>query len=159
MYLSAKLFLWSSDKDKDNELKENIKKHTGLDLEPQEISFKIFQWRKANAIHNWFVENVQEGNDDCKEYYVDREQLKQLLEIINRILGKSGDNKEKIIAALDRKNLAEELLPTQSGFFFGDTEYDKDYFEDLERTQRILNDIFENEEKYKGIDFYYTSGW
>ena len=22
-------------------------------------------WRKANQIHNWFVENIQDGEDDC----------------------------------------------------------------------------------------------
>lgn len=25
-------------------------------------------WRKANAIHRWFVDNVQHGDDDCREY-------------------------------------------------------------------------------------------
>ena len=27
-------------------------------------------WRKANHIHKWFVDNVQEGIDDYREYYV-----------------------------------------------------------------------------------------
>ena len=34
------------------------------------ISERIGYWRKANQIHNWFVENVQGGEDDCKKYYV-----------------------------------------------------------------------------------------
>ena len=40
-------------------------------------------WRKANHIHQWFVENIQDGNDDCREYYVPRERLKELLEILS----------------------------------------------------------------------------
>ena len=43
-------------------------------------------WRKANAIHKWFVENVQDGEDDCKEYYVDENDLKKLLDVVNRVL-------------------------------------------------------------------------
>ena len=26
---------------------------------------QVGYWRKANQIHNWFVENVQDGEDDC----------------------------------------------------------------------------------------------
>jgi len=36
-------------------------------------------WRKANQIHNWFVDNVQGGDDDCREYGVSIEHLKELL--------------------------------------------------------------------------------
>ena len=28
-------------------------------------------WRKANAIHGWFVKNAQQGIDDCRTYSVD----------------------------------------------------------------------------------------
>jgi hypothetical protein len=41
-------------------------------------------WRKANAIHQWFVENVQAGEADCREYYVSRTQLEALLVWRNR---------------------------------------------------------------------------
>lgn len=34
-------------------------------------------------------------------------------------------------AVLENPNLASELMPTQSGFYFGSTEYDKYYFSDL----------------------------
>ena len=43
------------------------------------LNFKAGYWRKANHIHQWFVENIQDGNDDCCEYYVPRERLKELL--------------------------------------------------------------------------------
>ena len=34
------------------------------------VEYQIIQWRKANQIHSWFVENVQSGKDDCGMYYV-----------------------------------------------------------------------------------------
>ena len=36
-------------------------------------------WRKANAIHQWFVHNAQNDNDDCKKYPVKRKKLESLL--------------------------------------------------------------------------------
>ena len=35
----------------------------------KEITFERGYWRKANQIHSWFVENVQNGEDNCNEYY------------------------------------------------------------------------------------------
>ena len=43
-------------------------------------------WRKANQIHRWFVNNVQEGVDDCGIYEVYGEQLLELVELCRRVL-------------------------------------------------------------------------
>ena len=45
------------------------------------VDFEVAYWRKANMIHQWFVDNVQDGMDDCKEHMVERDQLKELLDI------------------------------------------------------------------------------
>ena len=79
--------------------------------------FPIWTWRKANQIHKWFVDNVQEGNDNCERHYVSRENLETLLEHINTILN-CGD-------PLNRNQVAKELMPTDiEGCFFGSEEYD-----------------------------------
>ena len=39
---------------------------------------KVAYWRKANAIHGWFVDNIQDGVDDQNEYYVSKEKLEEL---------------------------------------------------------------------------------
>lgn len=54
------------------------------------VSFSemVGYWRKDNHIHKWFVDNVQEGNDDCNEYYVSIEQLHELRDICFDILSK-----------------------------------------------------------------------
>jgi len=97
-------------------------------------------WRKANAIHRWFVENVQNGEDNCKKYYVSEEDMENLLKSVN--------------AVLKDHSLAPVLLPTASGFFFGKTDYDEYYFQDLEETQKILTQALSQDGEY-----YYRSSW
>lgn len=107
-----------------------------------EIVESLAYWRKANHIHKWFVDNVQDGEDDCKEYYVSREQLTQLLDLCKRVD--------------DDHTLAPELLPTQGGFFFGDTSYDECYFEDIKHTINVLEDILKEE---SDAGMWYQSSW
>lgn len=117
------------------------------------------QWRKANQIHKWFVDNVQDGNDDCGTYEVGVEQLKGLLGIVNKVLdstrlvkgrvnnGYSYDhNMNKVFhvgdgLVLENADTARELLPAQEGFFFGGTDYDEYYWRDLEFTKEQLEKI------------------
>lgn len=102
---------------------------------------EVGYWRKANAIHNWFVNNVQDGRDECQRSYVSREQLQELLELVEKVLKDPG--------------LAPELLPTRSGFFFGGTDYDEMYFKDLEDTKVILETALAEE----GGNLYYHASW
>lgn len=94
---------------------------------------ELIYWRKANFIHGWFVSNVQEGSDDCSSYEVDLETLYNLLIDINIVL----DN----IKSEHFDSVAERHMPTRSGFFFGSTDYDDYYIEELERTREKLNNI------------------
>jgi len=106
------------------------------------VEMKVGQWRKSNQIHQYFVNNCQDGRDDCREYYVDRENLVGLLDLCKQVLA----NKSK----------AEELLPTQDGFFFGDTEYDQWYYSDLTDTVEILENCLKMDDDW---EFYYDSSW
>ena len=105
------------------------------------ITEEMGYWRKANAIHGWFVDNVQNGEDDCKEYYVSEEKIKELLELVNKVL--------------KNPNKASTLLPSRKGFFFGSSDYDEWYIKDLESTKEILEACL----KEKDGDFYYQSSW
>lgn len=96
-------------------------------------------WRNSNQIHKWFVENVQDGEDDCKPYDVSGTQLLELVDLCKQVL---SDHSK-----------AEKLLPTQSGFFFGNYEYDEDYFDDIKRTIEMLKDVSKNSE------YEYQSNW
>ena len=119
--------------------KRNLKK-------PEEESIDVGYWRKANQIHNWFVENVQNGVDDCGEYIVSPSQLRTLLEICKQI-HKTKDPK-----------LAEKLLPTTDSFFFGSTDYDDYYFDDIEDTIDILTDVLEKTD-FNNEEIYYSAWW
>ena len=72
---------------------------------------EIGYWRKANQIHRWFVDNVQDGRDECKIHELGKEKLEELLSLCREV----KENPEQ----------ASKLLPTQQGFFFGSYEYDE----------------------------------
>lgn len=94
------------------------------------VDIQIGYWRKANAIHDWFVQNCQNGEDDCRKVHVSRDTLIELRDICMKVLLNKGNQ--------DR---AEELLPTAEGFFFGGTDYDDYYWEYVESTITVLNTI------------------
>jgi hypothetical protein len=125
------------------------------DLEPDMpsayVQFKVLQWRKANAIHDWFVNNVQHGEDDCGNYYVSRESLEELLATLGQVLQarEGGD---------DTGMIPEDILPTAQGFFFGSEEYDDYYWSEVERTYEAINALLNNH-KFDNFDFEYTSSW
>jgi len=117
------------------------------------ITENMMYWRKANAIHQWFVDNVQEGQDDCRAYDLDLDDLKTLRDLCKEVL----DNPTK----------AEELLPPQEGFFFGSTEVDEYYLNDLKETIKVIDEEearFNTEyakygEGVYGIAYSYQSSW
>lgn len=104
-------------------------------------------WRKANAIHKWFVDNIQGGKDDCGEYYVSREQLKELFDVVVGVL------------SAHTEDVALEKLPPQGGFFFGSTAIDEYYWEDLEDTKKQLTEIMSIPVEKDDGDYYYQSSW
>ena len=131
-------------------------------------------WRKANAIHKWFVDNVQDGEDDCEYYEVSKKQLEQLLHICKLIKekcrmkvgkienGQTFENgKWKTIyddgEFIENPEIAEEYLPTQGGFFFGGTDYDQYYMEDIESTIEILTNVLAETDFDKQMIAYHSS--
>ena len=91
------------------------------------VQFPLMYWRKSNQIHQWFVQHVQGGKDNCEEYSVSLDKLKVLSNVIE--------------SAVVSPSMACELMPTAEGFFFGSQEYDKDYFEDLKNTKTQIDKI------------------
>ena len=118
-------------------------------------------WRKANQIHSWFVEHTQGGVDDCQYTTVDIEQLKQLKLTVNQCIGgiKEPEFNQHIwkpsLKTLKRFN---KLMPTQSGFFFGSTEYDEYYLHDLFQTKKILKTVLRKASR-DNWNFIYHSSW
>lgn len=120
--------------------------HTGS-ADPVRVSqvvLSVAYWRKANAVHNWFVQNVQKGVDDCGRYPVSQLELVSLLDTCSQVIA-------------DPK-LANTLLPSSQGFLFGGTEYDSWYFEQLKRTQQMIEHALVITQSPHWI-FYYHASW
>ena len=123
--------------------------HSELSL----IEFNAAYWRKFNALHNYFVKNHQKGNDDCKEYYIDKEDLQKIITLCEEDI--------KYLNTLEIKddnyvnvNIDKLNLKPIAGFFFGSTNIDIWHFDQLENTI----DQIKNALSYDG-DFYYQSSW
>lgn len=151
MYLTGKRYL-SSFSEQDKEAAEAVqtlfpelkgrKNHFGDGAMVKQVEIDVGYWRKANAIHAWFVKHVQDGEDQCRPHYVAREQLQDLRDTCQRVL--------------DFKHLANELLPTQTGFFFGGTDFDQYYYQDLEQTIKIIDECLALPTDW---EFEYCSSW
>lgn len=155
MYLEARRFVsgYSHSGSDEQEMFRQIVDSVGMSDAHDErfvtVNVNVAYWRKANAIHDWFVKNVQDGEDDCKTYHVPREKLMELEELCRRVV-QSGE-----------PEVAAELLPTASGFFFGDTDYDEYYFQQIDWTAKRLAEILTKlpDGGMRGVDFYYNSSW
>jgi hypothetical protein len=123
-------------------------------IDPAKVTYiteDVGYWRKANAVHRWFVEEVHDGKDDCREYVVGEAQLRELLTRVEAMLPTLMLSE---VAEIDVPITAQELLPVQDGFFFGSTEYDPHCIESLQKTQRIVTEALSMP---GGGDFYYQS--
>jgi hypothetical protein len=141
-----------------------------------EITEEVMCWRKANAIHKWFVDNVQHGEDDCREHDVSRSQLVILMELCKKVLDscelvdaqivngyRFTPDGMKVAIMVDGKKIkdasvANELLPTYAGSFFGSYDYDQYYLEDIQQTYDGLKAILA-ESLDEGDNFVYSSSW
>jgi hypothetical protein len=145
MYLTANKYLSQHDEE-GSKTSEKINEILGLektDFNVKSVRVEAMYWRKANAIHSWFVRNVQGGDDNCQEHDVSREDLIKLLAVCNHVI----QFKEK----------AEKLLPIMEGFFFGGNEYDDWYFDDVAKTIDGINQIIKTfDDTYW---FSYQSSW
>ena len=142
MYLSAKQFAWPHLEDT---LYNTIKKlDWPVEIRHAEISACVAYWRKANQIHDWFVQNVQGGVDECQASYVSKDQLIELRDLCVRLL--------------QSKNPEEALqdLPPANGFFFGSDEINEWYWEDLQDTVNQLNPLIESDQ---ALDYEYHASW
>lgn len=139
----------------------------------------VAYWRKANQVHNWFVTNVQNGVDNCEPHPVTEQDIVKLLNICNQILELDINYEEQMteigvsfkdgkrepimdfVKVIDNEEVVEamhNLLPTADGFFFGSTDYDEWYVEDIKNTVEQLNHILE-ETDFKTEELFYNSSW
>ena len=98
-----------------------------------EIDSVESQFNYYKEVSNSIQAKAQKNNNELN-------QLKELLDVCKQV---EADH-----------SLAESLLPSESGFFFGATDYDEWYYNDIANTIKILEDALVD-----GDDFYYSSSW
>ena len=107
------------------------------------VEIEVAYWRKANAIHGWFTKHAEE--DDCTPIYFTREQIADLLGTCKQVL------------QANTKDVAEELLPPTTGFFFGSYDIDDWYWNDVKETANKLDEILSNVPE--NWSFRYQASW
>lgn len=182
MYLYKKTYVKNWDHypaEKQNKITVKMGGKTRKDIKPERISYiteQVAYWRKFNALHNWFVQKCGKGIDECQEIYIGEDKIEEILDILKKVkevLDKSkkvtkvvseGSRGEKYeISTYDCEDEINELLPPTSGFFFGGTDIDDYYKQDVEESIKIFETLLKENKEFDGVgfsgDFYYQASW
>lgn len=152
MYLTARKSVFGNFPETKDQYNNVVQASDFGDLADTEMSHASVRvtsiyWRKANQIHGWFVQNIQNGQDECDEFDVPITKLKELRDLCVRV--KTEKNAE--------------LLPPLPGFFFGSYEIDEWYWKDIDYTieqlNRVLDAIPGDEVNSTFLHFTYQSSW
>ena len=155
---------------------ESERKNVGTYFEWFSIFEHLGIWRKANHIHAWFVNKVQDGTDDCSYYFVTEEHFLELKETCEKVLALKpfsiDENSDLFYTTAstlidngvitkaeyeEMEGKLEELMPTQAGFFFGGTYYNPYYFQTVEEALEIARTVLENGDFDKEVYLYHSS--
>ena len=120
----------------------------GLDLYIEKKirdSKELAYFRKVNFLIP-FIEDYYDINlENCKDVEIDKECIEELLIRCNEVL---ADN-----------SLAEKLLPTEAGFFFGDTDYNEFYFNDVKQVRDKCVDLANEFDSLKNNEYIVFNIW
>lgn len=102
----------------------------------------VWEGRKENHIQH-YIETEVGDVENCGYLPLEKEQVERLVDRLRRV---SEDH-----------SLAAQLLPTQSGFFFGGTDYDEWYFGDVERELKEFTELLADWDD--GLVYAYWAWW
>lgn len=157
--------------------KEKIKPLQNVYSKQSTIFETVAELEKANQIHAWFVNNIQNGVDNNSYYFVTEDDFLELKEICEEVLELNPYNLDKdsyllyysansliekgIITKEQYAKLETELnkiLPTKEGFFFGPIDYALSYFLNVKNTLEMLTKILDNAD-FENEVYLYHSSW
>jgi hypothetical protein len=157
MYLHARKYISKNDYSDRENVKVNSDFNVMTSLAPEgltkysdfggiTVSYPVGYWRKANAIHGWFIDECAGGVDECQDIYVPRDKLVELRDLCK--------------SAVSQPAMAGEILPPVQGFFFGSYEIDEYYVQDLNDTIKIIDHILSvvPEDNWEW-EFIYRASW
>lgn len=136
----------------------------------------VASWVKANHIHAWFVNHIQNGNDNCHYYFVTEDDLLDLKEVCEKVLSLNPYTLDKdsyllyysANALIDKGTITKEqytklekelneILPPKHGLCFGPDDYAMSYFLNVKETLEIVNKILDEADFDKEVYLYHSS--
>ncbi|NCC99828.1 MAG: hypothetical protein EOL95_09060 [Bacteroidia bacterium] len=122
-----------------------------------------YTFRKANHIHAYIINKFHNGVDDQKDFKIPITGIEEFRDILNRVINSLENTPKKTIKVksgwangqetyidievFKDTSIAQLLLPTQSGFFFGGTEYDDWYLKDCKEALEMCDKILTSKPK------------
>lgn len=103
------------------------------DLPDEETEFVAY-FRKVNFLIPFF-----DYEEDCSYVEIDKEQVEKLVKTCDLVL-KCKPQKGKNLTK-KAKDEVHTLLPTTDGFFFGNTDYNDWYFEDVKNVKDTFSEL------------------
>ena len=156
MYLSARKYINRIDWDTNNKMENPRFTSIVNSLEMRElleadgfsgayVEIPVMYWRKSNAVHEWFVRELANGVDDCRPLELTTDKLRELIVLCDQVT--------------EDHSKAGELLPTSAGFFFGSTDYDEYYYQDIAHTADRLRYIVNELDARQAGELVYQASW
>ena len=128
----------------------------GLDMYLERVSrndsgnrAEVHYWRKANSIHNWILKETGTPSD----FNVNDNDI----ELTKDMLIKFVEQAETVLRDRSDKT-SERLIPSCSGFFFGNTAYDEWYYKDIESTAEKLKQLISTFD-FESYELVYSCWW
>ena len=106
-------------------------------------------WQDASAVHKFFIDEVQDGIEDGRQHEVTVNKLWSLLHRVEAVISST----RLVDGTLENEVTARELLPTWSGFYGGNLNYDSSYWEALIYTRDQLRRILDSVQKVCYLPF------
>lgn len=145
---------------------------------------ELVYWRKANAIFK-LIETTVGKIENCEEIYLTQEHIEEMQDVLrearkiivdgkikyvkkNAVVGQTfkNGNWEDVIKEVEMFDdeiveKLEKVLPTQDGFFYGSTLYDKNYYQDIDYTFREFAKLIcdTTYEDWKNNKIYFLAWW
>ena len=112
--------------------------------------------RKENHIHQWVIDAYNAKEAQAHQWIIDAHRItdtntEYILIDPDELLG-------DLYTVIKNPESAPEVMPTSSGFFFGSTDYDKFYFEDVMALHKTLN-AEKKQGYFNNHSFFYWSWW
>ena len=128
----------------------------GLDMYLERVSrndsgnrAEVHYWRKANSMHNWILKETGTSPDFNAG--------DNGIELTKDMLVKFVEQAETVLRDRSDETSA-KLIPSCSGFFFGDTAYDEWYYKDIEDTAEKFKQLISTFD-FESYELVYSCWW